>query len=396
MQAGPVMSVREGGVSAPQQPLRVLHLIDSLRPGGAERLVLTTVKHLDPERFMSVVVALLPPLDLKEDLERLGVPVHHLGLRGPLDWRRGILVLAGLLRRYRPNILHTHLPYANFYGRLAGFLARVPSIVTSLHSLEYTHWTSDRLRFRFRKFVDRMAGRLLNASFIAVSRAVRDDYVRHFGLKGVEVIYNYLDPVEFAPMTADDVEAVRSQFGWTSKELVLLNVARLDWEKGQDSILLAMPGILKAIPEARLLLVGDGPKEESLRTTARSLGLKDVVVFAGKRRDIQSLLGMADVFLFTSVAEGLGIALIEAMAAGLPVVASQVEGIVEVVEDGVNGILVRPEDTLEIAKAVVRLYAEPGLRCALGQQARLTVERRFSLAVGLAKVEALYESLVKE
>lgn len=373
-----------------RESLRVVHLIDTLRPGGAERLVLTTVKHLDPQRFRSVVVALFPPLDLKKDLERVGAPVQYLGLRGPFDWRRGVLSLAGLLRRYRPDILHTHLLYANFYGRLAGFLARVPVIVTTLHHLDYTHWTSDRPRFKFRKFVDRVAGRLLNAGFIAVSRAVRDDYARHFGLRDVEVIYNYLDPIDFAPLADEAVEAARSEFGWRAKEFVLLNVARLDWDKGQRTLLLAMPEILKAIPEARLLLVGDGPQEQSLRTTAQSLGLGGVVVFAGKRQNIPSLLGMTDIFLFPSVAEGFGIALLEAMAAGLPVVASRVEGIVEVVEDGADGLLVPPEDVRAIAEAVIRLHADPDLRRALGHQARLTVERRFSVAVGITRLESVY------
>lgn len=384
------MSALGGELSADREPLRVLHLIDTLRPGGAERLVLTTVKHLDPERFTSVVVTLFPPLDLKEDLERLGVLVHYLGLRGPLDWRRGVLALAGLLWQYRPDILHTHLLYANFYGRLAGLLTRVPSIVTSLHHLDYTHWTSDRLRFRFRKFADRTAGRLLNTSFIAVSQAVRDDYVRHFGLKGVEVIYNYLDLAEFAPPPVEAVEAARKEFRWTIKEFVLLNVARLDWEKGQRYLLLAMQEILKAIPEARLLIVGDGPQEESLRATARSLGLDDVVVFAGKRQDIPSLLGMADLFLFPSVAEGLGIALLEAMAAGLPVVASRVEGIAEVIEDGVDGIFVSPEDPQGIAEAVIRLRGDPRLGEDLGKRARQTVEERFSVSMGLPRLESLY------
>lgn len=390
IRAGPIMSVREGGVSPTQQPLRVLHLIDSLRPGGAERLVLTTVKHLNREHFTSVVVALFPPLDLKDEVERVGVPVHCLGLRGSFDWRYGVLELARVLRRYRPNILHTHLRYSNFYGRLTVLFGGVPSIVTTLHSLDYTHWTSNRLRVKCRRIFDQIAGWLLNAGFIAVSQAVRDDCVRHFGFKNVDVIYNYLDSADFAPVAGEDVEAARRQFGWTAKEFVFLNVARLDWEKGQRYLLLAMPQIVKSIPEARLLLVGDGPQEESLRTTARSLGLEGVVVFAGKRRDIHLLLGMADLFLFPSVAEGFGIALIEAMAAGLPIVASRSGGILEVVEDGVDGILVPPEDAFGIAEAVVRLHADPGLRRALGDRARRTVERRFSVAVGIPQLESFY------
>jgi glycosyltransferase involved in cell wall biosynthesis len=368
----------------------VLQLIDSLRLGGAERLVLTTARHLDPERFRLVVVALFPLLDFQADLERIGVPVHCLNLRGPYDWHRGLLRLAAILRRERIDILHTHLLYSNFYGRLAGLVARVPRVVTTLHSPEYTYWASNRVRFHIRKFVSGATGRWLNARVLAVSQAVREDHIKHFGPQGIEVLYNYLDPDEFSPPSVEAVTAARSAFGWTSDHFILLNVARLDWEKGQGDLLGAMPDILREIPQARLLLVGEGPKAQALRAAAHSLNLDEAVVFAGKRQDIPALLSLADVFVFPSVVEGLGLALLEAMAASRPVVASSVHGIAEIVQHEVNGLLVAPHDPARIAEAVLRLAFDAGLRHALGEQARQSVERQFSVEVGIPRLESLY------
>jgi len=342
-----------------------------------------------------MVIALFPPLDLKEELDSLTIPVHYLGLRSIFDWRRGLWRLTRLFRRHPPDIVHTHLLYANFYGRLAAILARVPAIVTTLHSVEYSHWSYDRLRFKIRKIIDMAIGRLFNNGFIAVSRAVRDDYIRHCGFKNIVVIHNYLDPGTVQSLPSESIAAVRREFGCGEDAFVLLHVGRLAWEKGQRTLLLAMPEILKAVPRARLVIVGDGPEEESLGAMARSLGLKDVVIFAGRRRDLPPLLGMSDVFLFPSISEGLGIALLEAMAAGLPVVASRVEGIIEVVQHESNGFLVPPDDPSALAAAVIRLSADPDLRRTLGRGARYTVEQQFSVATGLANLEAFYESVVK-
>jgi glycosyltransferase involved in cell wall biosynthesis len=373
--------------------IRIAHVIDTLRPGGAEQLVLTTVTHLDPARFESMVVALMPPLDLRADFERIGVPVHHVGVRSPLDWRRGIVALARLLRDYRPHVVHTHLLHASFFGRVASLLARRPPLMTTLHHLDYTHWASGSVLFRARKLFERLAAPRLTTAYVAVSRAVRDDYVRHFGLERVHVIYNYLDVDALGPLPDDVLEAARAEFGWTRKEFVLVNVARLSREKGQRHLLAAMPEILRGIPACRLLIAGDGPERDPLEALVRQLGLEGVVTFAGNRRDVPSLLGLADVFVFPSVAEGLGIALLEAMAASRPVVASAVEGIAEIVENGRDGVLVPAGDPAAIVKGVLDLYADPARRRRLGAEARLTARGRFSAPVGVAQLSAIYETV---
>lgn len=368
-------------------------MIDTLRAGGAEQLVLTTVKHLNGSGIESGVVALFPPLDLQRELERCGVPVYCLGLRGRLDFWRGAVNLARLLRRCRADIVHTHLSYANLYGRIAAFLARVPVVVTSLHFCEYSNENLRRPTVRLRILADRLTGRRMNSLFIAVSNAVRDDYRRHLGLEEIEVLHNYVDIQEFVPPSREARQRMRGALGLADDDFVVVTVGRLHPEKGQEYVVRAMPQVQAAIPRARLLLVGEGPDEARLRAIAAEEGLADVMTFLGSRRDIGKVLAASDVFVFPSIVEALGIALLEAMATGRPVVASGREGILEIVDHGENGLLVEPGDSGQLALAVIRLYENPTLAASLAARARETVAKRFSTEVGIPRIEAIYRRL---
>lgn len=378
------------------RPLRVFHLIESLRPGGAEMLLLTAVQRLDPNKVCSTVGCLFPPLDLKAQFEKAGAPIYHLGLDSRFDWRRGVWGLARLLRDLKIDILHTHLYYANIYGRISGWLARVPLVLTTLHSLDYTYQDTGRLSFKLRKIVDRVTAQCMNTAHVAVSKAVRDDYVRHMPLKDVQVLYNYIDCNLFPGEDGGARRIWREMLGYTEADFVLLNVGRLHAEKGQQYVIQAMEKILPSAPQVKLALVGDGPDDSLLKRLASEKNVAKAILFAGKQSDVKGMLAMADAFILPSHFEGLPIALLEAMAMELPVVASKVGGIPEVIEDGVNGLLVRPRDPGSIAEAVVSLYKEPRLRTMLGFRARKTIEQKFSSTVGVPQLEDLYFRLDRQ
>ena len=375
--------------------VKVFHLIETLGPGGAEHLLLTTVRALDRNKVVSSVGCLFPPLDLKPQFEDAGVPVYPMSLRGRLDWFRGVIALARLLRRIRPDVVHTHLFYANFYGRLAARLAGCPAVVTTLHSLDYTYQDNGRLSFRVKKIADRLTARYLTTAHVAVSEAVRDDFRRHLGLTETDVIHNFVDPRAHAALAPEERRAVRTTIGCSDKEFVLLNVGRLHREKGQQFVIVAMQQIVQAVPTARLVLAGDGPDEGELRALAAAHGVAHAVVFAGRRSDIRTLLAGADVFILPSNLEGLPIALLEAMATALPVVATRVGGIPEVVDEGVNGRLVPAGDSAGIADVVIEIYARPDQSQRMGRNARLTVEERFSVSAAMHRLETLYQGLAR-
>ncbi len=369
--------------------IRVAYVIDSLRRGGAEQLVLTTVQHLDRSRFEPVVIALASPLDLSGEFERAGVEVHVAGLVSPLDLRV-VFRLFRIFRRVRPDLIHTHLRLSNVYGRLAAVLAGVPAVVTSFHHLDYSYWPALTWRARMWKQLDKWSARLVNRGFIAVSEAVRTDYARHFGLSDIKLVYNYLDLERFYPPSPEERRTSRARLGVADEDFVVLNVARLSWEKGHRALLQAVAAVRQRAPHLQLFLMGDGPDRSGLQALASELGITDTVRFLGSGRDVEAVLAAADLFVFPSLGEGLGIALMEAMAMGLPSVGTRVDGISELVQDGLDGVLVPANDPDALARSILALCGNPILRDALGSEARRTAARRFAAGAGVRVLETAY------
>lgn len=379
---------------SPHKPARVFYLIDTLRPGGAEQLVLTTIRHLDRARFEPMVGVLGPPLELQRDIEAAGVPVSVFDIGGPADWIRGIWQLARFMRHHQVDIVHTHLRWSNVLGRLAALLSRTPRVVTTLHHLDYKYWPAVSLPARLWKALDLFTAMTINDALLAVSEAVRRDYAGRIPFREVSRLYNYLDLQAFQMEPGETRAAARDQLGWAERDFILLTIARLAPEKGHAYLVRAMAAILRTIPHARLVLVGDGPQEAPLKALAHDLGIAPHVSVLGSRRDIPRLLAASDLFVFPSTGEAFGIAVIEAMAAGLPVITTRVDGLDEVVRDGHDGLLVPHADAGALTAAVVQLFEDVRLRTALALEARATVARRFSVNVMLPQLEDLYWSLL--
>ena len=368
-----------------RRPLRVAHVIETLGTGGAERLVADVVRRLDRGRFESRVFPLDEPLDLRGEIESGGVgvdPILVAPRRRPVACLRA---LAHALRRFGPGVVHTHLYYGNVMGRIAARLAGGAPVVTTLHNPDYTFEARGTLLFRGRKLLDRLSGSR-NAALVAVSRAVADDFRRHMGWKQIRVVPNGVDLRSFAP--GGDARAAAE---WPSPGLRLLSVGRLHPQKGHRVLLDAMAGARAAGARLSLVVAGEGGERPALEARAAARGLQDGVRFAG-RRDVRPLLAAAEVFVFPSLYEAVGIALLEAMACALPVVASRTGGIPEVVEDGVSGILVAPGDADDLARALTALERDPERRRRLGVAARARAEA-FDVSATVRALEGIYEEV---
>ena len=366
---------------------RILTVVDSLRRGGAERLLVTTHSFLDQERFEPAVVALFPPYDLASELRDLGVHVWTLDTSGPRDLLRGLLRTRRLVRGFDPDLIHTHLFTANVVVRLAA--GRVP-VLTTLHNPDYSFEDAGTLLFRFRKLLDRSTGRRFNRAFVAVSDAVREDYVRHMAFSPIHVIHNYLDVEEFSARVAEvDRERERRVLGLAEEDLLVLHVGRFHRQKGQDVLLHAFQEARREEPRLRLMLAGDG--DEAPRVLAGELNLEDRVLFPGDVADPIRLYAAADMFAFPSRWEAFGIALLEAMASGLPVVATRTGGIPEVVGADV-GQLVEPEKVTPLALALIGLARDEDLRRRRGAAARVRA-REFDARPGVERLAAVYDGL---
>lgn len=328
--------------------MKIAHVINTLSAGGAELHLLALCRHLKHDGI-EVVVAYLKEgrgsRSLRPEFERAGIRVVPLGGQRPWDGRY-VLRAFRWIKRERPDLLHTHLPRAD----LAGFLIRllVPSIpwICSVHDIHSKSWRGRWVLPLFR-VVWRRADRI-----IAISEAVKAWLVRDFGIRAekAQVVHYGIEPERFMAPSRD----LRSAWG-LGEVPIIGTIGRLERRKGHDLLIQAMPLILRHVPRATLLIAGHDPwgYGRTLQSLVGQLGLDGRVRFVGFQSDICSFLHAVDVFAFASRSEGFGQVVIEAMAAGRPVVVPRIEPLTEIVVNGKTGFCVEPESPEALAEAIV-------------------------------------------
>jgi glycosyltransferase involved in cell wall biosynthesis len=365
-------------------PIRVLHIITSLVVGGAERLVVSAANGLPRARFEQAICVLIERGPLAADAAATGIPVFCIGefpgLRHPLAFAR----LVRTIRAFRPAIVHTHLQSANLYGRLASRLAGVPIVVATEHNV----YTAKARRY---VMVERWLARMTDA-LVAVSGEVRQFLSDQIGVapSAIRVIRNGVAVP--APSPAG-VTALRTRIGGADAGIVLGTIASLTAKKGHAFLLRAVAQLRDRGVTCTLVLAGDGPERPGLEALTHELGLTGRVQYLGTVPQPADVLAAIDVFVLPSLVEGLPLALLEAMLAGTAVVATAVGGVPEVVESGVNGLLVPAGNEAALADAIARLIGSPELRARLGASAKATIERGYTEAQYLASLSALYLDL---
>jgi len=372
-----------------QRRINVLYLINALCPGGAEKVVARTVALLDRKRYHPIVCCLWKSGPVAEEIERKGVKVICLGARSRLDLTV-VPKLFRLLKREEIHIIHSFLFHANMLGRIVGRLAGVPVILCSERTME--------MEGKHRLFVNRLTAPLAD-KVIAVCEAVREFAIAEIGIRPDKLItiYNGIDLNEFSPNpNQEETEEAKRELGITPSHKVVGTVGHLEEEKGCEYLLRAAAQVSVQDEKVIFLLVGDGSQRAKLETLAQDLGISSQVMFMGHRNDVPKLLSVMDVFVLPSLYEGLPNALLEALAACRPVVATQVGGIPEVVADGETGILIPPRDPGALAGAICALLKDRERAREMGMAGRKRVERLFSVETMVAKTEALYEELTRE
>ncbi|MEW5829394.1 MAG: glycosyltransferase [Chloroflexota bacterium] len=368
--------------------VRVMQIIDGLNFGGAEVLLRDLTRGL-LARGYKVTARYSTPGPIAEEIGHMGVPVKRLPRLGRVDpflllrmWRE--------IRRERPDVVHTHLFKSDFHGRLAARLAGVPVIVSTLHNCH--NWARNPVLGRTYGLTARFADEI-----IAVSDEVRDHAVRyaHLDEKKVTTIPNAI-PVERFEDARTLGPGIRKELGIPMEATVLGIVARLTEQKDHANFLRAAAIIAEAAPGTRFLVAGEGPLRASLADLAASLELAEVVTFTGARKDIPAIYGAMDVLVFSSRWEGLPVALLEGMASGLPVIATRVGGIPEVLEHGVGGIIVPPSDPAALAVACLKLIRNPVLGQQMGAAGLAHVKAHYSIDAMVEATSRLYQSLLRK
>lgn len=382
-------------------PLNVVHVVEALRPGGAERQLVEMVRRMDRNLFRNTLVHLYEPATFGEELRELGVEIRGLALGGKKDLARGIATLQGWLSRSRPDIVHTWLYDADQVGRIAACLARVPHIVSALQS---TWWAPEALAVagapsaatRALKQVDIFTGLASNCTYVACSHFVGRSMAAALRIDPdrIHVIPNAVDPTGMPRASTSERTLWKQESGCSDSFPILICVSRLVPPKGHAVLFEAMPRVIERFPAARLLVVGDGPERSNLQAMASEICPGGQIDFLGLRTDVGRLLQISDQFVFPSLAaEGLPVALVEAMASELPAVAWGVEPNPEVVEDGCSGVLLPRGDVKGMADAICRLAADPVRMRRMGVRSREIVEERFNINRTTLDLQAYYLKL---
>lgn len=366
--------------------------------GGVEWVAYWLSKNLDQDRYRVIVCNLQGVGELGEKLKEHGIPVYTFNGRSsinPLHLPRNfyvILNLIKLLRREKVKIAHTHEFFSGTLGRIAAKLSKTSITILMLHN-------KDRWKTSIHILIDRLLA-MWTDNIVANSNSVKEFTIRQYGglnLNNFNVVHNGIDLARFSPHLSNR-KSKKSELGIENNAPTLVIVGRLTTQKGHRYLLEALPAIVEKFPKLRLLIVGDdspfdtSTKEETFQLVD-TLRLMENVVFLGERKDVPELLCAADIFVLPSLWEGFGLVIAEAMAAGKPIVASKVDGIPEVVEDGVTGILVPPKEPKALANAILYLLSNPNKAKEMGQAGKERVERYFSVDKMVRKWDVLYQQL---
>ena len=367
-----------------QAPTRVLFLAHAFAVGGAEEMVLNLVRHLPPH-YEPAVLCIHEAGPIGLEIQQTGVPFKVLGLKPGLLRPFDVLRLQDFLYQCQPDIVHTFLLTGSLYGRFAAMMARVPVVIgTEVNVYERKRpWHVQAERWLMRG----------TDAVIASAESVREFYIKQINADPakVEVIYNAVDWSRLE--TTISREDMRRAMDVPVEGPLLGIIARLTEQKGHRVLLDALAQ-RPDLSRAHLVIVGDGPLSAALQRQAAGLGSADRVRFLGARRDLGNLLSAIDVFVMPSFWEGLPLAMVLAMGAGLPVVATRVAGIPEVVQDGVNGLLVTPGESGELGAALSRVVNDDTTRVLLGQAARAFVRPRFGVDGYVNAITGLYDRLL--
>lgn len=366
---------------------RILFVSTSTTVGGAEKTLFSLVTLLDPREYQCAAVVSLKPLGAYgERLRQLGVKTTSLDMTGRPTFKH-VRELARIIDHERPDVVHAVMYQAIQLCRLARARA----------DQKFKLITSPRVNYRTRSAPTLWIDRLLKGGddlLISESEASRRFLVGELGYdpKKVATVYNGVDLASW-PISKIDRSQRRLELRMQSGELLFGAIGRLDQQKGHSYLIEAMPQLVGRV-QAKCVIIGDGPKRAALEQLVHKRALEKWVVLLGERDDVTAWLSTLDVFVLPSLWEGLPNALLEAMALGLPVVASAVDGVPEVVEHEKTGLLVRPQDPAGLAEALRRLSTDAALRQRLGEAAKKLIAEKFTLINMIGAYQKAYSDVL--
>lgn len=364
------------------KPIPILYLITELSVGGAQTVLLHLLTHLNRERFTPVVVCLYNGDGATaKRIKALGIPVIDV----QMTRKYNVFALgrvSQLIRKYQPTIIHASLFHTNILARLLSPLTGTPIVI----STEQTMNLEGKLRHKINRFTAPLVDKV-----VANADNVQQFYANQVGIPSEKLVLIY-DGVKTSDKPLISQTKARERLGLPLDSLIFGTIGRIDPVKGLDVLIQALP----KIDEGMLVLVGKGPDRSRLEALSKKLNLADKIHWAGYQSDVFEVLPAFDIFIQSSFREGLPSAILEAMSAGLPIIATTVGGTPEIVKEMETGLLVPPNDSGALATAINHLAKQPQLQQQMGQKGMKRIEKNFTLPRMISQYEQLYDQLLTQ
>jgi glycosyltransferase involved in cell wall biosynthesis len=376
--------------------MKVLSVIESLGRAGAEQVLVNQLPRLQEIGYRCQVVALWEPYTLAPVLEARGVKVYRLDLGRRCNVAKAIVRLGILIDSVKPDIIHAHLFFALIYTAMTRLVAPRPRRVATFHNVDYLLYPPNTYVKRLRRALHGLLSYYGIDKLTAVSASVANHYRAQLGLSEISVIPNAIMIPNEVDGTANNRREMLKKFGFSERDFIFAMIGRFVPQKGHKLLLEALELLREINCRPRVIMIGEGALREQIVRQVRTQGLEEQIVLvpACPHSEVISLLRAVDAFVMPSVEEGLGLVAGEAMAAGLPVVATRVNGLSDLIEDGVSGLLVPPGDSHALANAIAKVMMDGKLRQHLGRGGRERIEQHFSIEQILPRWDALYRNIL--
>ena len=377
--------------------MKILHIVGESEYGGGTVYTFSILKRLIKEGHS--VCLLTTNSETIQEAGKLGIPVvSHIAIRREINIfqdSKALFSLTRYIKREKYDIVHTHTSKGGFIGRIAARLAGTPKVVHTIHGF-YFNKDSPFLKKLFYGGLEKTAG-WFGHIMIAVNNEDREMAIKYGIVKREKIItiYNGVNIEKNESSLAVGTGYfhccdIKKEFNISKDDILIGIVGRLYWEKGQMYGIEAIGKLKEHFPGIKLLLIGKGPDEDNFKYKVKELGLDDSVIFTGFRKDIADWLEIMDIFLLPSLREGMSITLLEAMAAGKPIICTDIRGNREVINDGVNGLLVKPKSVDDIVEKVKLLVEDRELAKRLSLQAKEDYMNNFTEDIMLDKIMGVY------
>jgi glycosyltransferase involved in cell wall biosynthesis len=372
--------------------------------GGADENTLFTIQGLDKDRYeVDLIMGEEFDESIFDKVKNNNFNIIQIkGLKWKLNFLYDPIVLIKLIKLMRKNrydIVHTHTTKAGILGRIAARIAGVPIIIHGLHGSTFKAFDSELLNWLLFLF-ERLTGRFTDA-YISVSGVLSEKYIeRGLGKKDNHFkVYSGMELETFYEVRGKiDCRKKQRELGIDSKDFVIGNVARLETRKGHQFLIDAFKNVVEEQKEGhlKLLIIGEGNKREYLENYVKELNLRDKVIFIGYRDDVEEIMALMDIFVLTSLREGLPRVLVQAAAVGMPSVAFNVDGVPEIIKDNYNGFLVKVKDVEKLENRIVKYMNNKELVLLHGRNGREFIENKWSIKEMVDRIDKIYQDLIKE